>query len=54
MNTIFDNITEICLFIIVIAMIIMTYLGIEITEPMKTSISVILWAFFGSKIPKTK
>ena len=51
---IFDYVTEICLLMIVIAMIVMTFLVIEISEPMKTAISVILWAFFGAKMPWTK
>ena len=48
---IFDYVTEICLVIIVISMIVMTYMWIEITEPMKTISLMIVSAFFGSKTP---
>ena len=49
---IFEFVSEISLLIVIIAMVIMTYNWIEITEPMKTAVSVILWAFFGAKVPR--
>lgn len=47
----FDNITEICLVIIIVAIVAMTFMWIEVTEPLKTISSLVVWAFFWSKVP---
>ena len=48
---IFDYVTEICLLVIVIAIIVMTFMWIEVTEPLKTIASLVVGAFFGAKVP---
>lgn len=52
LKLLFDNITEICLVIIIISIVVMTFLWIEITEPLKTISSLVVWAFFGKSVPK--
>lgn len=49
---IFNYVTEIALLITLIAIVSMTALGIEITEPMKNISLTVIGAFFGSQVPK--
>lgn len=46
-----ENILEVCLLLIIVAMILMTWYHIEITEPMKTLALMVVSAFFGQKMP---
>ena len=48
----FNNVTEICLVIVIGAIVVMTFLWIEVTEPLKTISSLVVWAFFGKSVPQ--
>jgi len=45
------NITEICLILLIVAIIVMNLFSIEVTEPLKTVVMLVVWAFFWAKTP---
>lgn len=45
------NITEICLISLIIAIIVMNLFSIEVTEPLKTVVMLVVGAFFWAKTP---
>lgn len=51
MDNFFKYTTEMCLLVIVVAIIAMNFCWIETTEPLKTISNLVVWAFFGAKIP---
>ena len=45
------NITEICLILLIVAIIVMNLFSIEVTEPLKTVVMLVVGAFFWAKTP---
>ena len=46
-----NNITEICLILLILSTILMNFFWVEVLEPLKTVVMLVVGAFFWAKTP---